>query len=234
MKVLVMNGSPRKERGATGGLLKHFIKGMEEAGAEVDLLYSKGLELGDCRGCFNCWSTTPGKCIQDDEMATILPRIADADLVVLATPVYVDGMTGSLKTLLDRTLPNLHGAFELREDHCRHALREGVKAGKIALVSVSGFTEMDNFDPLIAHVKAISKNMNREYVGALLRPYAWIIEPALKQGAPLNDILDATKQAGYQLISKGKMDEETLSIVAREIIPRSQVIELMRQNYGEK
>jgi multimeric flavodoxin WrbA len=207
---------------------------MEEAGAEVDLLYSKGLELGDCRGCFNCWSTTPGKCIQDDEMATILPRIADADLVVLATPVYVDGMTGSLKTLLDRTLPNLHGAFELREDHCRHALREGVKAGKIALVSVSGFTEMDNFDPLIAHVKAISKNMNREYVGALLRPYAWIIEPALKQGAPLNDILDATKQAGYQLISKGKMDEETLAIVAREIIPRSQVIELMRQNYGEK
>ena len=167
-------------------------------------------------------------------MATILPRIADADLVVLATPVYVDGMTGSLKTLLDRTLPNLHGAFELREDHCRHALREGVKAGKIALVSVSGFTEMDNFDPLIAHVKAISKNMNREYVGALLRPYAWIIEPALKQGAPLNDILDATKQAGYQLISKGKMDEETLAIVAREIIPRSQVIELMRQNYGEK
>lgn len=234
MKVLVMNGSPRKERGATGGLLKHFIKGMEEAGAEVDLLYSKGLELGDCRGCFNCWSTTPGKCIQDDEMATILPRIADADLVVLATPVYVDGMTGSLKTLLDRTLPNLHGAFELREDHCRHALREGVKAGKIVLVSVSGFTEMDNFDPLIAHVKAISKNMNREYVGALLRPYAWIIEPALKQGAPLNDILDATKQAGYQLISKGKMDEETLAIVAREIIPRSQVIELMRQNYGEK
>jgi multimeric flavodoxin WrbA len=234
MKVLVMNGSPRKDRGATGCLLKHFIKGMEGAGAEVDLLYSKGLELGDCRGCFNCWTSTPGKCIQDDEMAAVLPRIADADLVILATPVYVDGMTGSLKTLLDRTLPLLHGAFELRDDHCRHALRDGVKAGKIALLSVSGFTEMDNFDPLIAHVKAISKNMNREYVGAVLRPYAWIIEPAMEQGAPLSDILDATKQAGYQLISKGKMDEATLAIVAREIIPRSQVVELMRQNYGEK
>ena len=234
MKVLVMNGSPRKERGATGGLLKHFIKGTEEAGAEVDLLYSKGLELGDCRGCFNCWTTTPGTCIQDDEMAAILTRIAGADFLVLATPVYVDGMTGSLKTLLDRSIPLLHGAFELRDDHCRHALREGVKAGKIALVSVSGFTEMDNFDPLIAHVKAISKNMNREFVGALLRPYAWIIEPAMKQGASLNDILEATEQAGYQLISKGKMDEATLAIVAREILPRGQVIELMRQNYGEK
>jgi multimeric flavodoxin WrbA len=234
MKVLVMNGSPRKERGATGGLLKHFIKGMEEAGAEVDLLYSKGLELGDCRGCFNCWTSTPGKCIQDDEMAAVLPRIAEADLVILATPVYVDGMTGSLKTLLDRTLPLLHGAFELRDDHCRHALREGVKAGKIALLSVSGFTEMDNFDPLIAHVKAISKNMNREYVGALLRPYAWIIEPAMKQGAALDYILQATKQAGYQLISNGKMDEATLTTIAREILPRDEVIKLMQQNYGDK
>lgn len=234
MKVLVMNGSPRKDRGATGGLLKHFIKGMEEAGAEVELLYSKGLELGDCRGCFNCWTSTPGKCIQDDEMAAVLPRIANADLVILATPVYVDGMTGSLKTLLDRTIPLLHGAFELRDDHCRHALREGVKAGKIALLSVSGFTEMDNFDPLIAHVKAISKNMNREYIGALLRPYGWIIEPAMKQGAQLNYILEATKQAGYQLISKGKMEEATLTTIAREILPRDEVIKLMQQNYGEK
>ena len=93
---------------------------------------------------------------------------------------------------------------------------------------------MDNFDPLIAHVKAFSKNMNREYVGALLRPYAWIIEPAMKQGATLDDILEATKQAGYQLISDGKMDETTLDIIAREIMPRDGVIKLMKQNFGEK
>jgi multimeric flavodoxin WrbA len=234
MKVLVLNGSPRKDRGVTGGLLAHFIKGMKEAKADVDILYSKGLDLGDCRGCFNCWSSTPGKCIQDDEMTEVLERMADADLSVLATPVYVDGMTGSLKTLLDRSIPLLHGAFELRDDHCRHALREYVKAGKIAIFSVCGFYEMDNFDPLIIHVKAVCKNMNREYVGALLRPYAWIIEPGIKQGAPLGFILDAIRQAGHQIISEGLMNEDTLSTIASEIVPRDQVIEMLKQNYGDK
>lgn len=234
MKVLVLNGSPRKDRGATGGLLVHFIEGMKEANADVEILYSKGLELGDCRGCFNCWSSTPGKCIQDDEMTEILEKMAEADIIVLATPVYVDGMTGSLKTLLDRSIPLLHGAFELRDDHCRHALRDHVKGGKIALVSVCGFYEMDNFDPLITHVKALSKNMTREFVGSLLRPYAWIIDPAMKQGAPLGHILDAVKQAGHQLVSDGKMKDETLAIVSSEIIPRDEVIKIMTQSYGDK
>ncbi len=234
MKVLVLNGSPRKDRGATGSLLKHFVEGMKDAKAEVETIYSKGLDLGDCRGCFNCWSSTPGKCIQDDEMTEILEKMADADLIVLATPVYVDGMTGSLKSLIDRSIPLLHGAFELRDDHCRHALREHVKAGKIALFSVCGFTEMDNFDPLISHVKAISKNMNREFVGSLLRPYAWIIEPGLKQGAPLGYIHESVKQAGHQLISEGKMKEDTLSKIAGEILPRDEVITMMQRSFGDK
>ncbi|MFW9806003.1 MAG: flavodoxin family protein [Candidatus Thorarchaeota archaeon] len=234
MKVLVINGSPRKERGATGGLLKPFVKGMTEAGADVETIYSKGLDLGDCRGCFNCWSSTPGKCIQDDEMRDILDKIADADLLILATPVYVDGMTGSLKTLLDRTVPLLHGAFELRDDHCRHSLRDHVKAGKVALFSVCGFTEMDNFDPLITHVKAICKNMNREYLGALLRPYAWIIDPAMKQGAPLEYLLSSVQKAGHELIKEGKMKDETLSVIANEIVPRDEVIKIMKQSFGDK
>ncbi|MFW9892871.1 MAG: flavodoxin family protein [Candidatus Thorarchaeota archaeon] len=232
--MLVINGSPRKNHGVTAYLLKHFIDGMEEADAVVEILYSKGLDLGDCRGCFNCWSTTPGKCIQDDEMKEVLAKIADADLLIIATPVYVDGMTGSLKTLLDRSIPLLHGAFELRDDHCRHALRDHVKAGKIALFSVCGFYEMDNFNPLISHVKAISKNMNREYIGALLRPYGWIVEGGISQGFKLEYILDAIKEAGNQLISKGAMNEETLATIASEIVPRDRVIAMLKQNYGDK
>jgi multimeric flavodoxin WrbA len=234
MKVLVINGSPRKDRGQTGYILAPFIEGMRDAKADVEIIYSKGLELGDCRGCFNCWISTPGKCIQDDEMTPVLQKIAGADIVVLATPVYVDGMTGSLKTLLDRSIPLLHGAFELRDDHCRHSLRENAKPGKIALLSVCGFTEMDNFNPLITHVKAISKNMNREFVGSLLRPYAWIIEPGIERGAQLGFILEAVKEAGYQLVLEGKMREETIAAVASEIVPRDEVIRMMQEYYGEK
>ena len=234
MKVLVINGSPRKDRAATGGVLSHFIEGMKEAKADVDIIYSKGLDIGDCRGCFNCWTKTPGKCIQDDDMTEVLAKIADSDILVLATPVYVDGMTGSLKSLLDRSIPLLHGRFELRDDHCRHPRREYAKAEKLVLVSVSGFTEMDNFDPLIHHMKAISKNLGCEFVGSLLRPYAWMLDPSWEQGAPVNDILEAIKQAGYELVSDGTMKEETLAAVARDIIPREEVIKMTQGHFGDK
>jgi len=234
LKVLVINGSPRKDRAATGGLLSLFVEGMKDAGAEIDIIYSKDLDIGDCRGCFNCWTNTPGKCIQDDDMTDVLAKMSECDLLLLATPVYVDGMTGSMKTLLDRSIPELHGTFVIRDDHCRHELREHVKLGKVALLSVSGFTEMDNFDPLITHVKAISKNMTREYAGAILRPNAWLLDPAGKQGAPVSDIYEAVKEAGRQLISDGKMKDETLSVVSREILPRDQVVKLINLHSGFK
>lgn len=231
MDVLVINGSPRKDRGHTHGVVSLFVDGMKEAGAEVDIIYSRDLEIGDCRGCFNCWGATPGKCIQDDDMTEVLEKIASSDIVVLATPVYVDGMTGSLKNLLDRTIPLLHGEFEIRDDHCRHALRSHVKKGKLALISVSGFTEMDNFDPLVFHVKAMCKNMSREYVGAVLRPYAWIMEEAEKQGAKVSDIYAAIKQAGHQLVADGKMKSDNLDIVARDFLSRDFVVDIMKDAF---
>ncbi len=234
MQVLVINGSPRKNRGATHGVVSLFVDGMKEAGAEVDIIYSRSLKIGDCRGCFNCWGATPGKCIQDDDMTEVLEKIASSDIVVLATPVYVDGMTGSLKTLLDRSIPLLHGEFEIRDDHYRHALRSHVKKGTLALISVSGFTEMDNFDPLIIHVKALCKNMSREYVGAVLRPYAWIMEEAEKQGAQVSGIYDAVKQAGHQLVADGKMKSDTLDIVARDFMTREHIVDIMQGAFKTK
>ena len=69
------------------------------------------------------------------------------------------------------------------------------------------FTEMDNFTPLITHVKAICKNMNREYSGAVLRPVAWVLSGAKAQGVEIDDIYEAVKEAGRELISNGSMKD---------------------------
>lgn len=233
MDVLVINGSPRKDRQHTGRIVSHFVEGMKDAGANVDTIFSIALNIGDCKGCFNCWHTTPGKCIQDDDMVDVLDKMANADIIVLATPVYVDGMTGSLKTLIDRSIPLLKGGFELRDDHCRHPIREYVKQGKVVLLSVSGFTEIDNFDPLITHVKAICKNMGREYVGAIVRSVAWIMEGAAEQGANIEPIYESLKEAGRDLISTGSMKEETLETIEREFVPRDTVVELTKGFYPD-
>jgi hypothetical protein len=72
------------------------------------------LKINPCLGCFSCWSSTPGECVQDDDMRPLLAEVARSDLLVLATPVYVDGMTGPTKTFLDRLIPLLRGRFEVR------------------------------------------------------------------------------------------------------------------------
>ncbi len=225
MKVLVINGSPRGDRGATAGVLKPFIEGMESAGASVEVLNLPRLKINPCRGCFDCWWKTPGVCVQNDDMKDILPKLADADLTVYATPVYVDGMTGPMKTFMDRSIPLLEGKWELRDNHCRHPLREGTKSSKIALVSVSGFTELDNFNPLVMHMKAAALNMNREFVGAVLRPCAWIIPEGEKRGAKYDDIGKALNEAGRQIVNEGKISKDTLNIIARELIPREQILD---------
>ena len=127
MKVLAFNCSPKMDKGATALILNPFLEGMREAGVEVELFYTKKLEVNPCQGCFNCWLKTPGKCFQKDDMQMVLAKLREADIWVFGTPVYVDGVSGPMKNLMDRMLPLLQPFIELRDGHCRHPKREGAK-----------------------------------------------------------------------------------------------------------
>ena len=76
--------------------------------------------------------------------------------------------------------------------------------------------------------------MSREYAGAVLRPIAWAMSGAKEQGVELDDIYDAVKEAGRELISNGSMKKETLTTIAREYMPRDIAVQLMTGIYGEK
>jgi multimeric flavodoxin WrbA len=233
MKVIAINASPKMERGNTAEILMPFLEGIEEAGAEVELFYTKNLQIHPCQADLACWVNTPGTCYQKDDMEMLLPKLADADIWVFATPVYVDGMPGPLKNLLDRAIPLVQPFFELRDGHCRHPLREEVKHGKLVLVASCGFWEMDNFDPLLVHIRAMCRNMNREFAGALLRPHGHALKRMLKKGEPVNDILDAARLAGRQLIQEGDMSIQTVAAVSRPLIPLDTLIQTTNQRLQE-
>ncbi len=105
MKAIAINGSPKMDGGNTALVLNPFLEGMKEAGAEVEVLYTKRLSINPCQGDYICWLKTPGKCIHEDDMEMVLPKLAGADIWVFATPVYVDGMSGPMKNFIDRMLP---------------------------------------------------------------------------------------------------------------------------------
>lgn len=230
MKVLAINSSPRMDKGNTAMILNPFLEGMKEAGAEVELFYTSKLNIHPCTGEFNCWLKTPGKCLHNDDMNLLYPRIDAADVIVFATPVYVDGVTGPMKNLMDRIIPRAQPFFELRDEHCRHPPRGDARARKFVLVSNCGFWEKDNFDPLLVHMKAVCKNLSTEFAGALLRPHGGAMSGMLEMGAPIGDIFEAAKEAGRQLVKEEKMSQETLDIVSRELLPRDIYIQIVNQN----
>jgi multimeric flavodoxin WrbA len=233
MKVLALNGSPLKGKGNTNIILNEFLSGLQESGAEVEEIFIKKLKINPCLGKLVCWIKTPGVCCQKDDMADLLKKLADSDVWVFASPIYWDGVTGPMKNLMDRILPLLQPFIELEDDHCRHALRNGVKTGKVVLISTSGFWELDNFDPMVHHLQGLSKNIHREFSGALLRPHGAILKYMVKNNPTVlvQEVLSASRQAAVELVRDGKISKDTEASVSRELMNRDEYIRLINNNF---
>lgn len=101
-KVLVLSASPR--RGGNSDLLcDEFIKGAQEAGSQAEKVFLKDKKINYCTGCGTC--SKAKSCSQKDDMSEILEKMVNADVIVMATPVYFYTMNGQMKTLIDRTCP---------------------------------------------------------------------------------------------------------------------------------
>ena len=231
LKVLVFNSSPRKEKGNTALILNPFIECMREAGADVDLYYNYDLKIKPCRGCFNCWLKTPGICSQMDDMQWLLPKMNDADILVYATPLYSYGMNGQMKNLIDRMIVLAEPFMEVVEGRSRHIAGDGEKPRKIVLVSNCGLWGIDNFDPLVVHVKKLCQDPPMEYAGALLRPHGEALRAMLDMGAPVGDIIDAAREAGRQLIVEGKMSQTTLDVISRDLLPVEVYVKMANEQF---
>lgn len=101
-KVLILSASPRKG-GNSDTLCDAFARGASEAGHAVEKIRLAEKNIHFCLGCGVCNDTH--RCVQKDDMADILERMIQVDVIVFATPVYFYAMNGQMKTLIDRTVP---------------------------------------------------------------------------------------------------------------------------------
>ncbi len=99
--VLILSGSPRKN-GNSDILCDQFAKGAKEAGNSVEKIRVSEKKIGYCKGCYACEGT--GVCAIKDDMAEILQKMIDADVIVFASPVYFYSIDAQLKALIDRTV----------------------------------------------------------------------------------------------------------------------------------
>ena len=105
MKILVFDGSPKKERSDTMHITRAFLDGMNKAAPqEVQSIDVAGMNIEFCRGCFAC-KYNGGRCAIDDDMREILEQMLASGLLLFSFPLYCYGMPAMLKNIIERTLP---------------------------------------------------------------------------------------------------------------------------------
>jgi len=105
MKVIAVNGSPRKNRN-THILLEKCLDGAKEIGAETELINLYDMNFKGCTSCFACKrkGITIDKCAMKDDLEAILQEICECDALVLGSPIYFSSITGEMRSFLERLL----------------------------------------------------------------------------------------------------------------------------------
>ena len=106
MKVVAVNGGPRPSHN-TAELLEGAIEGARSKGAEVERFDLYKLDFKGCRGCFACkrkGGKSLHKCAIKDGLTPVLEAIADADALLVGSPIYFSDVTGETRSFLERLL----------------------------------------------------------------------------------------------------------------------------------
>lgn len=102
MKVIAINGSPRKN-GNTSQALKVMADELEQQGIEVETIQIGQLNIHGCIGCGYCWTSEENHCVfKDDIVNETAKKMRKADGFILASPTYYAGIAGTMKSFLDR------------------------------------------------------------------------------------------------------------------------------------
>ena len=161
MKVLGLFGSPRRG-GNTDILLEEALKGAEMEGAEVERLHLTDFTITPCKECHGCEKT--GNCVILDDMQKIYPKLLDADVIILASPVFFYGITAWAKALVDRCQALWSRKYILKDE----SLGKEGKRRKGFLISVGGTKGQRVFEGAILTAKYFFDVLNSEYVGELV------------------------------------------------------------------
>ena len=215
MKILVLNGSPKREKSDTMHITRAFLEGMEESGAqEVEIINAVDKHIEYCTGCFACMHNG-GKCIHDDDMKVILEKILESDLLIFSYPLYCYGMPAPLKAILDRVLPLSSMAMEKVGERYEHVGQADVSRLRYLMICGCGFpNSKHNFEAAVAQLKLMFPE-NHTII---------TIPESPMFNAPTAEVvtkprLALIRQAGSQYARTSEIDASLLAQIEAPMIP---------------
>lgn len=234
MKILVLNGSPKK-KSDTMHITNAFLAGFtENTNDEVEIIHVIQKNIKPCLGCFTCWKTKDEiRCVHKDDMAEILEKERNADMLIWSFPLYCYGMPSHLKAVLDRHLPMQSLAMEIQGDkvvHVAHEEKRKLRPGFLRqplMISGAGFPAFEgNFLPVIRQFK----NMFGEGAPTICVPESPLFNVNEPQVESLTvPFLQKVREAGKEYRATGKLSDETIQTLGTPMIPNEIYVGITNQ-----
>jgi multimeric flavodoxin WrbA len=222
-RVFVANAGTRK--GHTTRLLDAFLEGMKEAGGEADVANIRSMDIRPCTGEFHCWYRKPGICHIGDDMQELYPRITNAEVLIFSVPVYAP-IPGEIQNFLNRLVPLIDPLVESKGGKTRATVRPEVEWKRLAVVSTSGWWEIENFDALVMIFQEFARKIGIDFAGSVLRPHAFLMAKGNQRS---EIILRAAKESGRALIETGVIPLALQRQVAEPLATQQEVIEIYNE-----
>jgi multimeric flavodoxin WrbA len=151
MNILILSGSPRRG-GNTELLVEAFVKGASQK-HHVEVVSVHDYKVNPCMGCNACFKSESNSCVQKDDMPLIYEKMAVADMLVIASPVYFYGLSAQLKAVIDRFHNPIRDTFHIK---------------KTALLLVGAASLPELFDGILAQYRLCLNFFKLEDAGRVL------------------------------------------------------------------
>ena len=218
MKILALNGSPKRDRSDTMHITRAFLEGMQEtATQDIHVIDVIDRHIEYCTGCFAC-KRNGGTCIHNDDMKAILNEILESDLLLFSFPLYSYGMPAPLKALLDRTMPLSSMAMKKVGDRYEHVGQADFSRLRYLMICGCGFpNSKHNFEPAVAQFKQCFP-CNHTIITIPESPMFNAPEAKIVT----EPRLELVRQAGKQFAETGEINAALLTEIGSPMIPEEQ------------
>ena len=220
MRILVLNGSPKK-KSDTFRLTDAFLKGLNRVGEhEVYIVNVIDKKIAPCHGCFSCWQLEDGHCVIPDDQNAILDVYREADVIIWSFPLYCYGMPSHLKAVLDRTIPLVKMKMVQQPDGTvRHEALVDFSRIHTVVICGCGFPHWEgNFDGL----KHMCKTCFGDPVMVCVPETPMLNVPAAAIVA--DPLLNRFEEAGAEYAANLRLSAETVAALETPMISADEYI----------
>lgn len=228
-KILAINGSYRGEKGHTHFLLGELFQGAQTVGAECEEIILAKHKINHCLACDQCHS--PEHFLEcayasQDDVASIFKKMKAADLLIYATPIYLFGISGLMKILIDRmnSTANTHDFRISRSGLFFHHINSNLCSKPFVVLICCDNLDAEMLRSTLAYFRAYARFMDAPLVGTFVRN-GGVLSGYRKGSADpimqsrLAKIYATLQQAGSELATIGRIRHAAQNLANQEVIP---------------